>query len=204
MIDTPTHANISDFKQRYQGVLGWLNPDKPTEKRAVYVASVGPSKVVFRDSSGNDFYANVDAGVQFEFIPTQKAWYNTDRNVFLVQRVPARQWKRGICEDNTQINEVFKGTLFHGPLELSWREAIFKIMTDTIDYEKATAKYLKGDRDSVALSKHFAMSGNSLYFYNIEVGKLDKTRITLSLPMVQQELSDLIRRNSLPFAMEVK
>jgi len=175
LIDTPTHANISDFKQRYQGVLGWLNPDKPTEKRAVYVASVTASKVVFRDSASNDFYANVGAGVQFEFIPTQKAWYNTASRVFLVQRIPARQWKRGICEDNTLINEVLEGTLFNGPTDISWRDAAFQIMTAAVDYSKATAALLEGSRSSAALSKHFAISNGVLYFYNISVGKAIRT-----------------------------
>lgn len=81
MIDTPTHKNLSDFKQRYQGVMGWLNPDKPESKCAVYVSSVTTSKVAFRDEKNNEYYANVNTGVQFEFLPTQRAWYNTKKSV---------------------------------------------------------------------------------------------------------------------------
>lgn len=205
MIDTPTHKNIADFKQRYQGVMGWLNPEKPDSKCAVYVSSVTNSKVAFRDEKNNEYYANVNTGVQFEFLPTQRAWYNTKKSVFLVQRIPARQWKRGVCPDNTRIGELSDGHLSDHPVSIDWRAAAFDVMTKAVAYDVAVADFLAKGRSSVALSRHFAITNNVIYFLNLQAGTIAANVITLAkgLEIVRQELTDLINRNNYPFKVAV-
>lgn len=205
MIDSPTHDNIADFKQRYQGVMGWLNPNKPDGRCAVYVSNVNSQKVTFKDAKGNEYYANVNTGVQFEFLPTQRAWYNTKDSVFLVQRIPARQWKRGVCPDNTSIGEVRGGSLYGSPVEIEWRNAAFDVMTAVIPYKQAVAEFLAKGRSSVALSKHFTISGSVLFFLNLNAGMFVDNTITLrkDLDMIRQELQDLINRNNYPFKVAV-
>lgn len=204
MIDTPTHANIADFKQRYQGVMGWLHSEKADKgKSAVVVSSVTANKVTFKDSNDNEYYANVDTGVQFEFVPTQRAFYNTADTVFLVQRIPARQWKRGICVDNTDISELINGVLIGQPTTVNWRKAAFSVMTSTLPGKEALSSFFEGGRSSVALSKYFALSGNSLFFLTLLAGEFNKKTKTITLfkefQMIRQELGDLINRNNYPF-----
>lgn len=40
---------------------------------------------------------------EIEFILPKKSFFNTDKGAMLLQRIPARQYRRGICGDNTHI-----------------------------------------------------------------------------------------------------
>lgn len=201
MIDSPTGRNLADFKQRYQGVVGWLRQPNSQEKVAVFVSNVNSSKVTFKDASDAEYYANVDAGVQFEFIPTQRAWYNTKDATYLVQRVPARQWKRGICSENTSFQKL-TGDVLMIPDE-AWTTIAFKVMSTVLNVKELVPAYLMGQRSSVALSKHFAIGGSSLYFINLKIGEVNRNKGTITLSpryeMVRQELTDVLTRNNFSF-----
>lgn len=41
---------------------------------------------------------------EIEFILPKKSFFNTDMGAMLLQRIPARQYRRGICGDNTSIH----------------------------------------------------------------------------------------------------
>lgn len=200
MLDSPTGRNVADFKQRYQGVIGWLH-QPAGNKVAVFVSNVTSSKVTFKDKADAEYYANVDAGVQFEFIPTQRAWYNVKDAVYLVQRVPARQWKRGICSDNTFFQQLTKDTLM---LTVApWTTVAFEVMGAALPAAAVVKEYRQQQRDAVALSKHFALSASKVFFLNIQIGdvvRADKTIIIApAYHMVRQELTDVINRNNYPF-----
>ena len=205
MLDTPNSRNIQDFKQRYQGVCGWLHTTE-APRVAVFVRHVSSSKVTFQDQRGNEYYANVDGGAQFEFVPTQRAWYNAEDATYLVQRVPARQWKRGICADNTSFSCLHPGdTLMPAALNETWEQTAFKVMSANMNVTTAVEQFRAKKRTSVAISKHFAVGECSAWFINLRIGKVDKNKIMLeeSYHMIAQELLDAIKRNNLPFEVLV-
>lgn len=203
MIATPTGRNIGDFKQRYQGVVGFLRP-AGRDRTLVFVYNVSSSKVTFRDHNNHEYYANVDSGVEFEFIPTQRAWYNTSNGTYYLQRVPARQWRRGICADNTAFIQLHKDTI--GQCDEDWKMVAFNVMGNTLSYPDGVTAYLKGERPTCALSKHFALGQSVVYFCNLQVGTYSNRIITLKeeYGMLLQELSDVCKRNNFPFTVVVK
>ena len=203
MIESPSHNNIADFKQRYSGVFGWLNPKDGRQR--VFVKNVSATRVTFTDPTGHEYYANVDAGVDFEFLPAEKAWAQTSLGLFLIQRIPARQWKRGICVDNTSIREVHdNGSI--GPLTTSFNAVVFSIMGEPPNYKRRVDHYLanQGQLD-VALSRHFALIRTKVCFFGFPVGTINKNNatITLDTSMVYQELVDLCYRNNYPFKVNI-
>jgi hypothetical protein len=204
MIDSPTHANIADFKQRYQGVFGWINPEE--NRSLVYVSNVNTKQVTFKDANGNEFYANVGANVDFEFLPVNRAWYKTNKGMFFGQRIPARQWKRGVCTENTQLREVVGVALATTVMTMRWHDAVFSVMQNPTNYKKQVDHYLASATEvNTPLSKHFAIVHTSLYFFSKVVGTVDKINlvITLTSDMVYQELIDVCRRNNYPFKVNI-
>lgn len=194
MKDTLTSRNHQDFRARYQGTYGYyVNPDN-AQKVPVYVANCNQHKVTFQDIEGRDLFANVDTGIEFEFIPLDRGFFQTiNGKVYYLQRVPARQWKRGICYDNTQVHELTNNLRSDVPNLL---EVIAKLRP----IDCAESWYLFNGKVPVALSKHFAISTEGrLYFYNKSIGTVDHKTDTIKLvnDMLQQELTDLFRRNNI-------
>lgn len=199
MIESPGRDNISDFKQRYQGVIGWFVRDNGT-KVPVIVSYVSSSKVTFKDAKDGEYFANLDAGVKFEFLPCQRAWINTDEGPLLLQRIPARQFKRGVCSDNTSIHQLLSSGPY--PTGGAWSSTAFKALAETVDYATAVDAFLQAKCPSVALSKHFAVGpDDSVWFYSIKIGTFNRkeNKVSLSSSLVLQEFSDMVRRNNYTF-----
>lgn len=192
MIDSLTSDNRRDFRQRYQGTFGWfLKANKIP--LFVYVKTVTDSAVYFTDLSGHEWHANVDSDLKFEFIPVNHGFFNGALDVYYLERVPARQWQRGISAANTRI---WSGTRGWVGVEM---KTLAEIFVNPLSLNEALDLYLKGDRACVALSKHFALLKNQLCFYLRKIGVRDDHRIALTSSLVRQEFMDTIRRNSLPF-----
>jgi len=197
MIDTPTTANLQDFKQRYSGVLGWYISEEDKSKILVTVASVGNERVAFRDQHGGTYYAIVNGGCRFEFLPVEKSWRNTEDTCFFLSRIPARQWKRGICADNTSITyaETLLGEWARN--EENWQIRIFRIFSFNNTYKEEVLKFLEGKRSVVAVSPHFAILRDKVFLHNICIGDYKNKVITLHSDMLLQELTDTLRRTGI-------
>lgn len=196
MLDSLTSYNAADFRQRYQGTFGLYPTSKG--KILVLVRKVDSKRVMFTDAENTEYFANVDAGVSFEFLPVARGWHNGKKGAVMLQRVPARQWQRGISESNTVAllpPEHNKGGL-----------KLVSPSFDTLDcvvnpypLPYAINEKLTKTRDSVAISKHFCLSGDSLYFFDKIIGSCEGSSIHVTYSPIIQELSDTIRRSSLPF-----
>ena len=197
MIDSLTRANHGDFNRRYVQTYGWLlNNDK---KKLVYVTNSDDMYVYFRTGGDMEYHAVRDTGVQFEFIPVNRGWFNTydSSNVYYLQRVPARQWKRGISSGNTQIQHWVDGRGLM-PIKMSYEilEKIFNVGFDP---------HIPKDpmKTPVALSKDFAILGENIYFNDQVVGVRKENVLLLHTDLVQQELSDLINRRGYKYTVKV-
>jgi hypothetical protein len=186
MIDTPTSRNLADFKQRYLGVFGWFCNN--TNKKLVYISGVNSKQVTFTDAEGAQYFAHIDAGVEFEFAPVMRGWYNTPQGVFYMCRVPARQWKRGVCLDNTFISHASNPE--YGYVGEVWGKAAFNIL-DSQD------NYISKDTQEVAYSKHFANIRGQLFLYTKPIGTVANNKVKLATPLFKQEFLDMCRRKEL-------
>lgn len=200
MIDSPTTANLQDFKQRYSGVLGWYISQDDKSRTLVTVSNVSSERVTFKDQVGGTYYANVNGGVQFEFLPVEKGWHNTQEHCYFLSRIPARQWKRGICADNTSIRrgDVILG-LSYGEVD-TWAGSIFKVFSYTGSVINCVREFMEGKRNSVALSNHFALVQGRILLHNIIIGSYhsdNKKLLILEKDIMVQELTDTLRRLNL-------
>lgn len=185
MIDTLRSDNAGDFSQRYVDTYGWLY--LRGKKTLVYIADCGRGRATFTLGDKLQFHVNVDSGLEFEFIQVDRGWFNTiDGKMYLLQRHPARQFKRGISASNTIARDMY---LINVPLTYPMLASIFD---PTFNY------WDKKDLDSTgALSKHFAVINGTIMFYTEHIGKYAEGVVTLTSNLFQQEFQDLLRRKNI-------
>lgn len=200
MLETYTHENMRDFGPRYLDTYGFLIKSD-NQKRLIYIRENTRNAVYFNtDDDGMLFHANIDSNVMFEFIQVDRGYFTgEDSSVYYMSRIPARQWKRGISRNNTNIQKLTALGLIPQKLSLRLLAGIFG--------SPQTYQYADVDptAPTVALSKHFAMTPGTVYFYATEIGTVDHTTRVLSIDpsfKVTQELNDVIRRNGFPYRVE--
>ncbi len=198
MRDTYTSENHRDFNARYAGTYGWLV--QGGNRSLVHMIEGNDEFFTFNMGTSQTYKAYIDGGAVFEFIPIKMGWFNTnDGEVCFLERHPARQWKRGICESNTWVIAMRTYGL-HGS-QLNYK----KLASIYLNPINTTKDYILARRNAntpVALSQHFSVSAvGEVYFYKTPVGVCNKDQIDLHVDAVKQELSDCIRRLELPWSV---
>jgi hypothetical protein len=197
MLDTPTLSNQQDFRQRYCSGYGYiLTEDKKT---LVYLREIRNNTLVLQDEDNGRYMANLDSGVMFEFVPVFKGWSVAEGSAAFVSRVPAKQFSRAISSSNTTMSRYFPAEDLLDPISLTVTR-----LRDALEYvyniPDAVENYLKGLRYAV-LSKHFAICGSRLYFYNEPIGSVscanNTVKLTLDNKLCEQEIRDLLNRNNI-------
>lgn len=183
---TLTFRNHQDFRARYSGTYGWYIKDNT--RKLVQITNSDRNFVFFSDDSDFEFNAKVDSGINFEFIPVDKGWFNgVSGQVYFLCRHPARQWKRGIHVDNTLVYQINQMNFNIG---VSY-SVLSDIFIDNFD------NWGKKEVPPYAISKQFAIDANrNVWFYNVIVGKVKDDVITLETPLVLQELTDVLKRKN--------
>lgn len=184
-----------DFQQRYLGTYGWY--EKPDGTNIlVQVFKVTSEKVGFVDENGGEYWALSDVGNVFSFLPVQRGLYYYNGSIIYLQRVPARQYKRGICLENTSINnltEDYRMDVSHALLQkvFGWQE------NPTLE------KFKELPARDVLLNNMFAIIRKRVYLYDNVIGTYNG-RITLSNKLFKQELDDVIRDTGLNLFVDVR
>jgi len=193
MKDSLTSINHHDFRARYQGTYGYYIDSDTNKRLPVYVANCNQYRVTFSDITGRELHVNVNSGIDFEFVPVDRGFFQVLKDVFYLERIPARQWKRGICPENTRayaLGDRLRITAVN----------YLEVITNMIPLACESGWELSKTGYPAALSKHFAISAaNVLYFYYKEIGTVDhkKNSIKLHNDLLLQEVSDLFRRSSM-------
>ena len=189
MRDSLKESNVADFRQRYRDCYG-MYLTKNNEQKLVYISGVDEERVRFRDASGVDFFANVNANVEFEFLPLTRGLHNIQDDVVLLSRVPAQQYKRGISDGNTSILSMSRRRNMGVSFDLL--EQVFSVKHDV----KARYKQWKVDHTPVALSKHFCLVDDAIYFNDVVVGSIRGNPLVAKVnETILQEFNDALRRN---------
>lgn len=200
MLDSLTSHNVRDFSARYAGTWGFYVSDTK-EKILVYVSQVTEERVSFKDTKGGTFFGLVDKGMMFEFIPVSRGFFNANNGkaTFLLQRVPARQWQRGISSQNTKVFTLFPG----GELKSVSVDGAIPLIFDGEQVYKTPIQeqvdHLIKMNHVAALSRHFAIADDVFMFFNVPVGKVNNKKIVLDVSTIYQEVSDVVRRNRLHY-----
>jgi hypothetical protein len=189
MIETFTSENSGDFQARYAETFGWLH--RTDRKQFINLESVIEDKVSFSIGTHHKYSVNINSGINFEFIPVDRGWFNTTNGeVVYLQRRPARQWKRGISESNTEIYDAYRSRV---DLTFARLSSIF---------ENPNKWGIKPSQ--CAISKQFAMlPDGTVYFYLHCVGRWVDNTIILDNSIVEQELRDQLTRQQSTIEVKV-
>ena len=204
MIITPTRNDSDDFIRRYGETFGFLHqPDQP--RTLVYITSIDGDKLYFTvGKNPTKHWVYLDSNVKFEFLPVDRGWYMDKNDVPLyMQRLPERQWKRGISNSNTTLYRFSQSKfLAIAPLDVRYE------LLDSVFSQSNLAEHYKYIEDKdCAISKQFAVKGTEkrgrgLYIYTAQLGEINDGRITLFTDVFRQEMVDVIRKKNLPLTME--
>ena len=187
MIEEYSSKSWRDFSQRYKDTYGWYLGSSG-KKTLVKLTEVGEVILRFVDDAGVPYSANADKGNCFEFIPLEKSLYIYKDSLVLCQRVPARQWRRGIHQHNTSITQVNGGW---GGIDISF-DVLVNVLSPT-NHKDGLRRFLAGASTDVALNAMFGVSKSNVYVYNRVIGSYNKGTITLKDGLFKQEFSDVIR-----------
>lgn len=186
MFEKFTSQNSETFKQRYEGTFGFFRNEKKGRMLA-RLDSVGDTTVRFSDERGAEFSLNIDAekDVGFEFIPPKSNWYNSsDGFTYLVQRVAARQWQRGISAKNILIYRFEKnGALLGQRVDFARLSAIFNKKITPLEAVERMVK-----NEPLAISNQFALSHGGVYLYDSLVGKYSTQAGTYQIKLDEPDL----------------
>ena len=199
MIDSLTSLNHGDFSARYRGTYGFFLTE-PGTKLLVNVTFVDRREARFTDIRGGEYSAYADSGLKFEFIPVNRGFFNTEQHSYFLNRIPARQWHRGICGNNTAILLLgHKWQTLSGSSD-AFFAALQSIFVDPPpDIKEVFTQYMTDKRPSCALSKNFLLHNGDVYFLRQQVGTIDKAaKIKLESDLVVQEVKDAIKRADIP------
>jgi hypothetical protein len=190
-------AGWRDFAQRYENTFGWFITELG-ERKLVQLTDVTDAVLRFVSKEGMTYFAHADKGNVFEFIPVTKGVYQYGEDVVYVCRKPARQWKRGLCHDNTLIQNLSYG----GFIEVDFPiiESIYK------DNDNVVLEKFREDMSpfNVALDNIFSINGNRLMLYGNNIGMFNREReeVILTSPIFKQEVKDLFRSLSMEVVVE--
>lgn len=183
-----------DFSQRYSDTYGWLEREGK-ESILVKLLSVDHDSLKFMDKRGMEFFARPDMGNYFSFIPVVKGSYLYKGDVVVVQRRPARQWKRGICEDNTSITIPGPIGGFRNVLDISFdvlEELFYPKPNFSVPIFRETRK-----GDAVLFNHQFSIYKNLIYVYDQCIGNYESGKFVLNDGTFMQEVQDIINLNKL-------
>lgn len=190
MRDTITSANSEDFRQRYEGTLGWLVTG-PSSKKLVKLTEYDEDAMHFVTAEDAEGYVLIDSGVEFEFIQVKRKIYQWDDGTLaLLERVPARQFKRGISVDNTHI---WKWVTSRGWLRENLNlRTLNKCMNDR---PLRTGPYIK-------INDYFSIADGKVFIFRTEIGSINSEGlIKMSDDAFKQELADAIRREKFSYGL---
>lgn len=200
MFEKFTMAEGSNFRQRYQNTYGFFK--KKDQQTLVKILEVGAgensNQMIFVDSNDLKYTLKADSddpSIGFEFLYPKLGYHNTQSGTYLMRRIVARQYSRGLCQVNTRIESV----------EGANRPVAFPILLD-IFTTKLPAKEAKDKFNSFALSNAFAISvkHQAIMCYGTPIGKVSQKNeggpleIKLFEPNLWAvEVNDALRRENI-------
>lgn len=203
MKSTLTGLNAHDFHQRHNHTYGFFQ--KPSgERLLVYVKSVTGNECKFETRDGQAFTAFADAGVEFEFLPVLRGWWDRpDGRAVHFNRIPARQFQRGIARGNTELYTYDdRGRCRDVPIGF---DVLSDVFCPAFGAVAGISRWKEGRGVLAALGRHFAIDDIALYFHIEKIGTVldNKRKVSLSSDLYMQEVMDAMRRNQVEIEVSV-
>lgn len=133
-------------------------------------------------------YSEHDAPApDIEFILPRKSYFNTNKGAMLLERIPARQYRRGVCMDNVHI-QLLKDGAFHN-------QGVGLELLDKYVRKPAFTGFTGVDGPSYAVSRRIAVEKTKVYVDQTPIGTINYQNkrvnvIPLFIPELEQVLRD--------------
>lgn len=157
-----------------------------------YINSVQGNEVRGIDEDDNDFviYLSDDVPYNVDFVLPHKAVYQHGKDVVLMQRVPARQYRRGICDENVKLIILTS----NDQLEVNFKN-LKAFVTKTSYSTLRDAIFGKNKNIAVAISDRFWFykRNQCLYCLNKAIAKFSRDDAKFHIaPMFKEEIAQLV------------
>lgn len=170
-------------------------------EKLFHVRSVDPEVVTGVDEDGNEFVLHLveEAPYTIDYVLPNRAIFTHRGEVMMLQRVPARQYQRGLSDGNTRIIAVPSGAkraLGVDVLKSFVNKQSFVSLKDAL--------FGKGTQKSVVLSARmsFLRPAQFLYVDCTAVGDFNRETNTMKVdPLFLPEVQELIDQD--PFQVKV-
>lgn len=190
-------SNIEDIQRYYKSTFVKF-PE--TGDKLFYIKNVNVQKVSGTDNEGTPFelLLSEDFPYDVDYILPKKSYFQMGNYACLLQRVPAKQYSRGITENNVNIARLGSNGSTNG-IPVGFEALLAYIAKPNFSSIQEALRNNNRDK-SVALSPRmaFVQSTRTFYIDNIDVGRLDTKAQLLKCfsPLFAPELSAVVNGTS--------
>lgn len=154
--------NYEDISRYYRNTYVKF---KETGDTLFYIRDVRPDMVRGTDEEGTEFelYLNEDNPYEVDYVLPNKSYFQYAKRACMLQRIPAKQYRRGICNENVRISSLTK-TGGVGNIEVGF-ESLKAFVSKQAFPSISTVLLQKSKPISVALSPRFAFVPDIGYIF---------------------------------------
>lgn len=160
--------NFDDVKKYFQHTYVKF---KETGDHIWHIDTVSSNEILCTDKSKEQVGIDLTIGYNLEYILPRKAVFQFGRKAIMLSRIPARQWKKGMCKANTAFHTLSAdGSWLSYGFEIDLIEG-FVNKPSYYPVEQAL-KDFQNDLVSVALTPRISMSKNGkIYIDSVLVAR---------------------------------
>lgn len=186
-----SEVNWEDVRKYYEGTFVKF---KETGDVIWQIASVEPQRMLIRDSKGEECGVHLTKEYNLDYVMPSKATYQWGDHAVQLSRIPARQWKKGMCKANTSFARLEgDGSWDSMGFDITIIEA-FVNKPAYYDPELALQEFQRANPlMSVALTPRFSMARNGKVFLDkVFVAKVEFGEgAVLTRRLLQPEITKL-------------
>lgn len=153
---------VADFRRRWEGTYAWLYMDKLREETMVNIQRVEDNNdkvatITVTSQKYGQLVLNLGSDeheLRFKYPPV--GVFQSGKDAYLFRRRPARQYRRGICPDNSLLWNVTRHVVGNRARFTS-QEVLDAFVAKTYTNEEALS-LLSKDYKGVALSSNYAIT----------------------------------------------
>lgn len=194
-----TSSNADDIRRYFQGTYVKFREFGDT---LFYIQEVNSERIWGQDENQDDFvvYLSNQHPYSLDYVLPNRAVFQYSNRVAMLQRIPARQYRRGLSEDNTKMFFPSSGTV----LDINFT-TLKKFVRKTSYRSLKEALFGKGKDKEIALNSRMWFNRNSqtLMCDVFPIGVFDRANSSfLAVPSIlKQDVEALIRQD--PFECKV-
>jgi len=176
---------VADFKKRYENTYVFVSEPRSNESSLFHLERVEATQsklgrlVLFSEDVGR-ITLNFGSAHTIKFEPAPVGVFQSGADAMTCRRLPARQWRRGICKDNTQIRPA-SALLARASNNLTFGIVADAFARKTYTFKASVSMMGTGKFRSIALDDNFVLCNTVtkspdyiLLYWEIPVARVSK------------------------------